>query len=111
MYMSSPVHADGVLYGYSNMKRGNVFAADPKTGQVRWQSDGRQGEHASVVAAGEALLLLTSGGELVAIARTPEGYRPLTRYSIADSAVWAPPAVVDGGIVIKDAAKLTLWRW
>ena len=36
MYMSSPVAADGVLYGLTQRNRGQFFAVDVKTGKTLW---------------------------------------------------------------------------
>lgn len=111
MYMSSPVLADGLLYGFSSMKKGHLFALDPKTGTVRWQAEGGQGDHAALIAAGDVLLVLQDTADLRVVARTGEGYRELARYDVAEAATWAHPAVIDGKLLIKDAVRLTLWSF
>jgi outer membrane protein assembly factor BamB len=47
MYMSSPVHGDGLLYGLSVKRRGQYVALDAATGAMKWATEGREGEHAS----------------------------------------------------------------
>ncbi|HET8782648.1 MAG TPA: PQQ-binding-like beta-propeller repeat protein, partial [Pyrinomonadaceae bacterium] len=49
MYMSSPVFGDGVIYGHSSKKKGQFVAVDAKTGAVKWATEGREGEHASLL--------------------------------------------------------------
>jgi outer membrane protein assembly factor BamB len=109
LYMSSPVLAGGVLYGYSSMRRGYLFAADPRTGKVLWKTQGGEGDHASLVTAGDALLVLRDSAELLVLRRTGEGFQKLAQYTVADSATWAHPVVLDGRLLVKDARNLTLW--
>lgn len=110
MYMSSPVLSDGLLYGFSSLRKGHLFCLEAATGAVRWQAPGNAGENATLIAAGNALLVLEDDGELLVAAKSGEGFRQLARYTVADSATWAHPALVDGGLLVKDARKLTLWR-
>jgi outer membrane protein assembly factor BamB len=109
MYMSSPVLSGGLLYGFASTRKGHLFALDPKTGEVRWATQGGEGDHASLVAAGDVLFVLGSDAELDVVQRTGEGYRRLARYTVADSPTWAAPAVLDQAILVKDASRLTLW--
>jgi outer membrane protein assembly factor BamB len=111
MYMSSPVLADGLLYGFSSLRKGHLFCLDAATGAVRWQAPGNAGENATLIVAGDALLVLEDDGELLVAARNGDGFRQLARYTVADSATWAHPALVDGGLLVKDAKKLTLWSF
>jgi len=38
-------------------------------------------------------------------------FKPVARYRAADKPTWAHPAVVENGIVVKDANSVTLWTW
>lgn len=109
MYMSSPVLSDGLLYGFSSLRKGHLFCLDAATGQVRWQAPGNAGDNAALIAAGNVLLVLEDDGELQVVAKTGKRYQALARYKVADSATWAHPALVDDGILVKDTHKLTLW--
>lgn len=110
LYMSSPVLSGGLLYGFSTARKGTVFALDPKTGEVRWQTEGNEGESAAVVAAGDFVFVLGNDAELRVIQRTGEAYKPVARYTVANGATWAYPVVMDGRILVKDADRLTLWN-
>lgn len=110
LYMSSPVLSGGLLYGFSTARRGYVFALDPKTGEVRWKTDGNEGESAAVVAAGDFVFVLGNDAELRVIQRTGEAYKQVARYTVANGATWAEPVVMDGRILVKDADRLTLWK-
>jgi outer membrane protein assembly factor BamB len=109
MYMSTPVLADGLLCGFSTVRRGHVFCADPKTGEVRWKTEGGEGESAAVVSGGDHLFVLRNDAELQVIRRTGGEIKKVAQYTVADAATWAIPVVMDGRILVKDAARLTLW--
>ena len=109
MYMSSPVLVGGTLYGLSHRNRGQFFAIDLATGRSLWTTAGREGENASLIAAGDVLLLSTTEGELIVARPNPGKFEEIRRYRLAESAVWAHPAVTTSAIVVKDLDKLTCW--
>jgi outer membrane protein assembly factor BamB len=109
MYMSSPVLVEGTLYGLSHRNRGQFFAMDAASGRTLWTTPGREGENASLIAAGGLLLLSTTNGEIIVIRANPRAYEELKRYRVAESAVWAHPAVFGTTILLKDVDKLICW--
>jgi outer membrane protein assembly factor BamB len=109
MYMSSPVLDGDHLYGMSSLRKGQYFCLDAKTGAVVWTTEGREGNQAALVSAGDALLILTDGGQLVVAGKSTKGFEKLAQYAVADSATYAHPAVVGKQILIKDEASLSLW--
>jgi outer membrane protein assembly factor BamB len=109
MSTSSPVLAGGLLCGFSSFRRGHVFCADPRTGEVRWKTEGGEGESGAVVAAGNHLFILRSDAELQVIRTTGGEIRKVAQYTVADATTWATPVLLDGRILIKDATRLTLW--
>jgi outer membrane protein assembly factor BamB len=109
MYMSSPATTGTTLFGLSNKNRGQFFAIDVKTGKTLWTTKGREAENASIVRAGEYLLMSTTNSELI-VARANAGrYEEVKRYSIANSAMWAHPAYAGRTIIVKDVDRLTAW--
>jgi outer membrane protein assembly factor BamB len=111
MYMSAPVSADGTLYGISNKRKGQFVALDEKSGAVRWATDGREGEHASILLTPSHVMFLTNGGDLVVARRDPAKFAQERRIDIAESETWALPAFVTGGLVVRDAQALTRLAW
>ncbi len=109
MYMSSPVIGGAALYGLSHRNRGQFFAIDLTSGKTLWTTVGREGENASVMLAGQLLLLSTTNGELIVARANPARFEEVRRYTIAESAVWAHPAVAGGAILVKDVDKLICW--
>ncbi len=106
MYMSSPVLAAGTLYGHSSTRSGQFVALDAATGAVRWASEGREGDHASVLMAGDDLLLLTSDAELLVAAPDAAVFSVSRQYEVADGATWAMPVPLPDGLLVRDAASL-----
>jgi outer membrane protein assembly factor BamB len=111
MYMSAPVSADGTLYGISNKRKGQFVAIDEKTGTIRWATEGREGEHASVLLTPAHVLFLTSGGDLVIARRDAATFVQERRIDIADGATWALPAFIKGGLIVREANALTRLTW
>jgi outer membrane protein assembly factor BamB len=111
MYMSSPVHAKGYVYGLTHRNRGQFFCLDAKTGKTMWTTKGREGENASLVISGDLLLAATTEGELIVARQNPSAFDVVKRYTVAESPVWAHPAPAGRGVVIKDAESLTYWTF
>jgi outer membrane protein assembly factor BamB len=109
MYMSSPVISSSTLYGLSHRNRGQFFAIDIGTGKTLWTTPGREGDNASIILAGPLLLLSTTNAELIVSRVNAARFEELKRYTIADSAVWAHPAIAGTTIIVKDLNKLICW--
>ena len=64
-----------------------------------------------MLTAGDLVMAMTTEAELVVLRNDPKAPDVVKRYTLADSPVWAHPAVVNGGIVVKDAESLAYWRF
>jgi len=106
MYMSTPVLADGTIYGHSNKRKGQLIALDAKTGAVRWATEGREGEHASVLLTPSHVLFLSNSATLVVARRAPGQFEEARRYDVADSETWAVPVLLPDGLILRDATAL-----
>ena len=111
MYMSSPVVAGGVMYGLTHRNRGQFYAVEVKTGKTLWTSPPRQGENAALTLATGVVIATTTDGELEVFKQSRTGFESVRTYTVADSPIWAHPAFAAGGILIKDAENLSLWRF
>jgi outer membrane protein assembly factor BamB len=110
MYMSSPVVNESTLYGLSHRNRGQFFALDLSSGKTLWTTPGREGENASLMLAGSLLLMSTTNAELIIARANPVRFEEVKRYTIANSAVWAHPAVSGSLILVKDVDTLIGWE-
>jgi outer membrane protein assembly factor BamB len=110
MYMSTPILNGTTLYGMSDKQRGSLFAMNATTGEVRWRGEGRLGENASLTDVGSVVLVVTDKGELSVHQKSGDALKELLKIKVADSPVWASPAVAGDQIVIKDKTNVMLYR-
>jgi outer membrane protein assembly factor BamB len=108
MYMSSPVFGDGLIYGHSSKKKGQFVAMDARTGAMRWATEGREGEHASLLLTPQHVIFLTNGADLIVAKRGAPAFAVERRYEVAEAATWAIPVLLGSNILVRDATGLML---
>jgi outer membrane protein assembly factor BamB len=111
MSMSSPVLIGGTIYGLTTRSSGQFVAIDAASGKTRWNTQGREGENASILGSASWLLASTTDGHLVVARANPQKYDEVRRYQIAPSALWAHPAITGNSIIVKDADKVICWSF
>jgi outer membrane protein assembly factor BamB len=109
MFLSNPVVIGDTLFGLSHRNSGQYFAIDASTGQVLWLDRPRRATNSALVKADDLLFVLNDDAELIVARSSRIGFEPLTRYSVAESATWAQPAISGKRIFIKDMSSLALW--
>jgi outer membrane protein assembly factor BamB len=109
MYMSSPIIKGDLLFGFASEGGGRFFCLNAQTGETVWEGDGKKGENAAILSAGDVLLVLTNDAKLTVVKPVPEGFESIARYKVADSQVWAHSAPLGKQILIKDNSALYLW--
>jgi outer membrane protein assembly factor BamB len=108
MYMSSPVFGDGLVYAHSAKRKGQFVALDAKTGAVRWSTEGREGEHASLLLTPRHVVFLTNGADLIVVKRNAPAFTVERRYEVAESSTWSMPVLLGSNILVRDATGLML---
>ena len=95
-HYATSVYHDGYLYGYHGRQEfGPSFrAVDLKTGKVKWSQD--QFRAGSVTLAGDRLLILREGGEMILAAASPQAFRRSRGRRSCTASVRAYPALADG---------------
>jgi outer membrane protein assembly factor BamB len=111
MFMSSPVVIGATIYGLTMRSRGQFVAVDAASGKTLWNTQGREGENASMLGSRSWLLASTTDGNLVVARANPQKYEEVRRYQIAPSAVWAHPAITGNSILVKDVDKVICWNF
>lgn len=111
MFMSSPVIVGGTIYGLTLRRLGQFVAIDAATGKTLWSTQGREGENAAILGSPSWLLASTTDGTLVVARANPQKYEEVRRYPLAQSAVWAHPAITANSIIVKDTDKVTCWSF
>jgi outer membrane protein assembly factor BamB len=109
IFLSNPVLISDTLFGLSERASGRFFALDAKTGKVLWLDQPRGVTNTAVVKAGDLLFFLSDDAELFVVRSSQTGFELLKRYTIADSATWAQPAISDNRVFIKDVTSLAMW--
>lgn len=108
MYMSSPVFGDGLIYGHSSKRKGQFVAVDAKTGALKWATEGREGEHASLLLTPQHVVFLTNSADLIVAKRGTPAFDVEKRYEVAEAATWAVPVLLGSNVLVRDATGLML---
>jgi outer membrane protein assembly factor BamB len=98
---------DGRLYGIDGRQDGgpaSLRCVDPKAGKVLWNEDNFG--MATLILAGDRLVILKTDGELVVANPTPDAFRPLARSRIFRSTTRALPALAGGLLYVRDETTL-----
>jgi outer membrane protein assembly factor BamB len=108
MYMSSPVYADGLIYAHSSKRKGQYVAIDAETGVTKWATEGREGEHASILLTPRHVIYLTNSAQLIVTKRGEPKFAVEQKYEVANSSTWATPVLLGSDILVRDATGLAL---
>jgi len=110
MYMDSPVVAGDLAFFLSNKRRGQFVCLDLNSGDVKWESEGRQADYASMALVGDRLLVLTNDGHLRVIAADGKAFRELANWTISESPTWCQVAVANGRVYLKSETDVKCLR-
>lgn len=91
-------------------RKGQFATLDAGSGETLWAGEGRQGENATLVLAGDVLTALTDDGTLIVLRKDGDALEPVAIYAVADSPTWTYPAFSGSSVLVKDERYLTLWR-
>ncbi len=105
---ATPMHKDGFLYGLAG-RHDSYEGTSPRcvelaTGKVRWTLPGLKA--AAMIMAGENLLVLTEGGELLRLKARADKPVVTARAQILGSGVRAQPSLAEGKLFARDGRRL-----
>jgi outer membrane protein assembly factor BamB len=106
-HYATSVFYRGFLYGLdgrADLGTPSLRCVEEKTGKIRWQDDSVGA--ATVMLAGDQLLILTEPGELLRAPATPSAFKPSDRAQIMPAGVRAYPALADGFLYARSKDKL-----
>ncbi len=109
-FMNTPVLAGGHLYGLADRGRGTLVCISAEDGKTKWSGASGLGEYASIVAAGDKLLVLTTNGTLLLVAASPAGCKELGKASLGQGAYWAHIALAGGRIYVRDKTNVACFE-
>ena len=110
-YLSSPVVNGNRLFGFTAKRKGQLIALDADTGKTLWAAEGRQGENAALLNAGNTLFALNNDAQLFVLNPAADKFAPLIEYTVAESPTWAHPVIVGKWLFVKDENTLTAWKF
>jgi len=108
-YMNTPVANGNLLFGLSVKKKGQYFCLDLNDGKTLWLTEGREGDNASFISAGDSVFILTSDAKLIVARSSGKEFQTLRSYQVATSPTWAHPIIFGNQILVKDDSTLALW--
>jgi outer membrane protein assembly factor BamB len=105
-HYSTSVYKDGYLYGFHGRQEEgqSLRCIEFKTGKVKWNVDGFGA--GTVTLAGDKLLIVKEGGELVLAAADPGAFRPVASAKVLPATIRAYPAVANGRIYLRNEKTL-----
>jgi outer membrane protein assembly factor BamB len=106
-HYATSVYDHGFLYGLdgrADLGTPSLRCVEAKTGKIRWQDDSVGA--ATVLLAGDQLLILTEAGELLRAPATPAAFKPGDRVQIMPAGVRAYPALAGGYLYARSKDKL-----
>ena len=94
------------LYGFHGRQEfgPSLRAVELKTGTVKWSQD--QFRAGSVTLAGDKLLIMREGGEMILAQASPQAFKPLARAQVLPGVVRPLPAIADGFVYVRNENTL-----
>ncbi len=109
--MSSAVVNGDLLYGFSHYDTGRLFCLDTKTGEVLWQGPPRTGANVAFLSVPGHVVALLSDGRLQIIAARGDRFETVATYRVSESPTWAPPVLLEHGVLVKNNRTVTRLAW
>jgi len=105
-HYATSVYHDGYLYGYHGRQEfgPSLRAVEFKTGAVKWSQD--QFRAGSITLAGDRLLIMREGGEMILAPASPQGFKPVARAQVLPGVVRPLPAIADGFVYVRNENTL-----
>lgn len=105
-HYATSVYHDGYLYGFHGRQEfGPSFrAVEFRTGMVKWNQE--QFRAGSVLLAGDRLVIMREGGELLLAPVSPQAFKPIARAQVLQGVARPYPALADGLLYVRNENTL-----
>ena len=110
MSTSSPILVGDRIIAVNEKRRGQLTVMEKSTGKVIWMCDGNKGESVTVYAMGQYVAAFSADGMMHVYKPSAAGLDVVAVHQVADSQVWASPAVFGNQVLVKGAEQLNLWE-
>jgi outer membrane protein assembly factor BamB len=105
---NTPVLKGGHLFGIN--RNSQFFCIDAESGKTAWVGPrDKGGGYGSIVDAGEVLLAITPGSELVVFQPTAKEYSEVARIKVSDTPVYAHLVVSGNRLIVKDEDSVAVF--
>jgi outer membrane protein assembly factor BamB len=104
---TTPIYFEGKFYAIDGREDGppaDLTCFDPQTGETHWTE--RRFGYATLLRAGDKLIVVKTNGELLLAQASPERFQPLSRHQLTTRDTRALPALGDGCLYIRDSERL-----
>jgi outer membrane protein assembly factor BamB len=104
---TTPVLHEGMLYGIDgrdDIPPAHLRCIDPRSGRILWSEDNYG--YATLLKAGDKLIIVTTDGELVLAQADPKSYKELGRHQLTTDTLRALPALAGGRLYVRDTQTL-----
>lgn len=109
--MSSAVVNGEFLYGFSHYDKGRLFCLNPTDGKIQWKGPGRTGQNVTFLAFPGHLAALIDNGELRILEASAGSYRVIKTYQVSETPTWAPPVLLQDGLLVKARTNLSYLKF
>jgi len=102
-HFNSPVHRGGFVFGLdgeAGKRRSSLVCLDLATGDEKWRA--KEVNHGSLILAGDKLVILTEGGDLVLAAASGAGYKEFGRKKVLTGRCWVQPTFANGKVYCRN---------
>ena len=105
-HYATSVFYNGHLYGFHGRQEfgPSLRAVEFQTGTVKWSQE--QFRAGSVLLAGDRLVIVREGGELILAAASPQAFQPIARAQILQGVLRPYPALADGMLYVRNENTL-----
>lgn len=104
VYMSSPVIRGDRLYAIEH-GTGRLICLRLDDGSIAWK-EGRHGDYASLVLAGDRILILASSGTLSVVDAASDAYREVASWKVSEKPTYAHLVVSGSRLLVRDAESV-----
>ena len=108
--MASPLIANNLVFGLSHYASGRFFCLNPLDGKILWQGEPRTAQNAMFLSFKNHVLALSNHGKLNIFPSSGKEFKDVASYTVSDNQTWAPPVLLNDGLLIKDSQYLTYWN-
>jgi outer membrane protein assembly factor BamB len=92
---------EGYIYG---LDEAILACLDAATGELKWKG-GRYG-YGQLLIAGDRLIVLTEGGDVVQVKASPDRHEEIARFPAISGKTWNHPIITRGRLLVRNGREM-----